>query len=522
MSNSKVTAVLLDTVSIQKYIFSGRKLREFIGASYIVDWIYDKPILITLRELFPRSSSLNITDWANNPKKIDITSGCEFEIGYIGGGNALIFFKETTKAEEFIKRWTLKLLYQAPGLIPSAAILENFDLADYKSSLKSLFNKLEENKNSYPVNVFIPRQGISAECQYSGLAKEIYHRFPDASDSDFISSAVKTKLNFAEESNKNFSLNLLPDDNGSNYCFPLEIDQLGQIKGEENYIAIVHIDGNSTGQLFQDCESLPDTRKLSKYLKDKTAETMKGLITTLIDELNNKISPLNNFLELQKNLTDNKICLPIRPIIIGGDDVTFVSNGKLGIWLAEKFIELYTKITQNNDFKSNFTLSAGILICKSHMPFYRAYRLSEELCVEAKKKRKMTGSDTSWIDFHVSYGGFSGNLKEIREKHYKVMINGRRHSIILRPYPVTGNGQTFENLKNSTRDLKKLPKNKLLELRKIIASGDQTGAKKFISNLKIRGHHLPAFPGGNFQINIWDKHQTPYFDMIELLEFYPL
>jgi len=38
MGDCKVSAVLLDTVSIQKYIFSGRKLKEFVGASYIVNW----------------------------------------------------------------------------------------------------------------------------------------------------------------------------------------------------------------------------------------------------------------------------------------------------------------------------------------------------------------------------------------------------------------------------------------------------------------------------------------------------
>jgi hypothetical protein len=33
----KVSALIVDTVSIQKYIFSSNKLKENIGASYIVE-----------------------------------------------------------------------------------------------------------------------------------------------------------------------------------------------------------------------------------------------------------------------------------------------------------------------------------------------------------------------------------------------------------------------------------------------------------------------------------------------------
>jgi len=37
---SKIVAVLIDTVSIQKYVYSGNRLKENIGASKIVKDIY--------------------------------------------------------------------------------------------------------------------------------------------------------------------------------------------------------------------------------------------------------------------------------------------------------------------------------------------------------------------------------------------------------------------------------------------------------------------------------------------------
>jgi hypothetical protein len=247
---------------------------------------------------------------------------------------------------------------------------------------------------------------------------------------------------------------------------------------------------------------------------------MKITIQNLIDEILNKSSRFQEFLELAKN--NGSFYLPIRPIILGGDDVTFICHGKLGLWLTEKFIENYHKLTNN----SNFSLSAGVLITKSHMPFYRAYRLSEELCAEAKKRRKELKDTGSWIDFHIAYGGFTGTINEIREKHYRT----HKGPLYLRPYKIDNNSTgiySFSALKNGAKNLMDtIPRSKVLDLRKILALGDDNTAKAFLNNLRIRGLTLPAYPGGNFQNKIWDTPTngnlcTPYFDMIELAEFYP-
>lgn len=517
-NNKKVFAVLLDTVSIQKYIFSGRKLKEFIGASYLVDWIYDEPILEALRKVFP-SKPFNLLDWKKNPTQIKILQSEEFEVGYIGGGNALLLFKKKEMAEEFVRNWTLNLLHMAPGLIPSAAISEfNFD--NYVDSVKKLFEKLEEVKNSYPVNVFIPRHGISAECQLSGGPKEVYHSAVDPKESGYISSILKTKLNYTDVANKKFEQELLEEHQNS-YSFTTEIDRLGQREGEENYIAIVHIDGNSTGKLFRNCEDLEKTRKLSKYLKETTLEAMKRTVIDLIrsiDEFESK-----KYLEIHEDEDINnkkKKYLPLRPIIIGGDDVTFVSHGRLGVCLAEKYIEKYQELTENNEFNIKFTLSAGVMITKSHMPFFRAYQLSENLCAEAKKKRRDNGNAGSWIDFHIAYGGFTGTIKEIRKSHYTTP----QGPLYMRPYPIDAGviSYRFEDIKEGARYLKeKFPRSKVMELRKILSLGDIGAAKIFTKKLKLRGLDLPDFNAKGYNDCIWKDGQTPYFDMIELIEIYP-
>src|SRR3990172_1236668 len=106
-------AVLLDTVSIQKYIFQSNKLKENIGASYLVEKIYEEYLNDAVFEIFGKRFEIDL--WKKEPSIIRIHSE-PFEIGYIGGGNALLLFQEKEKAIAFIKQWTTSLLINTPGI----------------------------------------------------------------------------------------------------------------------------------------------------------------------------------------------------------------------------------------------------------------------------------------------------------------------------------------------------------------------------------------------------------------------
>ena len=51
MEYKKYKAILFDTRSIQRYIFSGNRLKTNIGASYLVDRVFDDVLLPAVREM---------------------------------------------------------------------------------------------------------------------------------------------------------------------------------------------------------------------------------------------------------------------------------------------------------------------------------------------------------------------------------------------------------------------------------------------------------------------------------------
>ncbi len=502
-------AVLIDIVGIQQYLFGSNKLKENLGASYIVQEVYKKPLQDALKATMPNINETDLDLWRTEPDYIAIKNGRPFEIAYIGGGNAMLFFKEQAQAESFVRQWTKKLLLDFPGLNTAIAIRE-FEIDDFISSKKQLFNDLAENKYKYTPVTIIPRHGITAECSHSGYSADVYA----PSEGNFISSVINAKISNSKEAENKF-YDLFKDELGAEYYFTDDLGKLGQLERQDSHIAIVHIDGNSMADRFAGQGSLDKLRKLSISVEKATISSVKAMINAIKE---NKDMLLDFLGRKSFCKPGSKEILPFRPIIIGGDDITFVSEGRLGIWLAEQFLKAFQGQTVSDG--KQIDACAGVAITKTKYPFYRGYSLSEQLCKNAKEKRKSNGSKGSWIDFHISFGGISGTLQQIRDVQYKAT----QGSLLMRPYCLKSDKpeHDFSALVENTKILSLLPNNKIKDMRLILTLGkDQT--KIFIDEIKARGDadKIPKIQGRQFEISLFENSVTPYFDMIELMELYP-
>jgi len=450
---------------------------------------------------------------SNEQEHASITdNNIKCEIGYIGGGNALILFKEKRKAIDFVKRYTKFLLEKHPGLQKAFGFIEDFQLDDFKESMKKLHNSLKFNKNSKRANILIQKHGFTADYPWTGNSAELFNT--NNENNSPISAVAYSKLSASILSTKQFQ-RLIPKEYQESYVFTNDIERFGQKEGL-NYIAIVHIDGNEMGKRFSECNSLYELRKLSTTVREATEDSFKEVLETLIKKIESGIISDKNGFQLQKD-HDNKTILPVRPIILGGDDVTFVCEGRLGVWLAESYIKSFINKTVSDGKK--LSACGGIAVVKTKYPFYRAYKLAEYLTNKSKNVARSERSSFSYIDFLISSSGWTGT--EIDADYY-ASPNGNLH---FGPYRIDGNPDEEEahidNIKRIVCKLNKFPKNKIAKLRDILYENPRSIGKSFVQQLKLRNLELPKIGINNYHEKLWVGGKTPYFDAIELLDFYP-
>ena len=192
----KVGAILLDTRSIQKYVFSCNKLKTNVGASYLVDGIFNdlmQNIILPKYNLKMPDISWKKSDGIQIVKDDTI----EAEIVYIGGGNMLILINKFPEEDDNLKlcrdivsSWSLEILKKAPGLKTGAAI-GMMDVSEdaFKNSLDDMYVQLKQNQNTVLPQVDLPYTGLTLECDISGKTADTF----DWVDKKWIAKEVKAK-----------------------------------------------------------------------------------------------------------------------------------------------------------------------------------------------------------------------------------------------------------------------------------------------------------------------------------------
>ncbi|MBR6888139.1 MAG: hypothetical protein IKN16_06800 [Selenomonadaceae bacterium] len=529
-------ALLFDTRSIQRYIYSGDRLRTNVGASYIVDRLFfDVLIGGVLKEMFPEDK-FSTKDDAWDPTAdtaqpwIEMNSCC---VAYIGGGNALVLF-DSSKADrrvEVVEKFTRKLLVERPGLKVGVASgkLEQIDDKLNQDDIDALYLKLKENQNRIFPAVNVPYSGLTLSCEINGETANFCRR--EDGELRFISQEAAVKAKISTSANENlrdrfkeiFTLKKL--DGLADFDFPTEVEKLGQKDGE-NYFAIIHVDGNNMGLKFRQCTGLVERRKLSREIRRKTEGAFAELLAKIIRMKN--AGGFDNVLNLDENF------LPIRPLIIGGDDVTFFCPAKMAILFTKTLMEnLYAETPEDapehltGEISRHMDACAGIAILPTKYPFFRGYELAEQLCDVAKKSMRELDdkSGSSWLDFAILHGEQAPTLEQIRSTEYR----GARGNLHFGPYRVCNDSAPYKrdrlhNLENLLTCTTKFPKamanNKIKELRGVLQRG-QDDATKFLQQLEHQQQHLPDVPDwDNFKETLWHNGATPYVDAIELMDFY--
>jgi hypothetical protein len=507
---------VVDTAGIQNYIFGSNRLRENVGASEHVlrattDWVWE-----TLKQEHLRVNWQPGEQPRDDDKKIE-HDDLDAEVIYAGGGNALILFKDGGTAQSWARQLSKKALTDAPGMTVLVAHSEPFDWqaggSDLAYRVEDLFElRLDQLKRTRVTSTPLLGLGVTATCQSTGLvATEV-----DSIDQIRVSREVAAKTSVLNDAKARFRV-LLQDYNHLGFELPVQLDDLNPTKGERSYIAVVHADGNGIGTRFKTIwqgKTNRDGVTAVRHLSDNLARLAS---TALRRALSGLVTPTS----LIKPYGDRGI-FPVRPLIYGGDDLTFVCDGYVGVGLAARYLHEFEKYSKEL-VGEPLTAAAGVAIVKTHYPFARAYALSEALNKQAKRLSR----DVSTLDWHVAMSGTLADIHEIRLREYTVGAGDlAMRPVYLQDIPedkATEDWRTWHNVEHiihsfQTDDTWAGKRNKIKQLRDVLRDGPDA-VRQFrgvYQTGELPGYHTRS----TLRQDGWINDCCGYFDPIELLDLY--
>lgn len=545
--------VITEVSQIQPYIFASNRMRENVGASYLVVQATEDWALNIVNEVAPRNN-INSDD-SSHEKKLednkrieDPAARLDAEVLYAGGGNFVALFRNEDCALDFVRKLSRKILTDAPGL-QLVVTREPFEWTESLSQkVKTSLEKLEQKKRAWVPSAPLLGLGVSVMCRSTGLPA-VGVTPPIGVDPGYPASPeVLAKVENVERARKRLK-KFIPPPEGYEYPEEEDLDHLGRSPGEYSHIAVVHIDGNDMGQRKkrigeeykdprQNREYIRAMRAFSDGVKEAAQHALKNVNDKLVKRLkqnggncivlyskDNEGRIVREITKIElKQAKNRELYLPILPIVYGGDDVTFVCDGRLGLSLAIEYIRAFEKETaERHECRGKVTCCAGIAIVKSHYPFAQAYKLVEDLCKSAKNYRRKNEIEGSCLDWHFALSGFSGNLDDIRQREYEVAA-GR---LTLRPVTLDENpresNRAWPVVKKGIQEFQRAEwvgrRNKLKALREALRLGSEA-VEQFMLRFEIG--KLPEVEPSmtDWPKKGWQSEYCGYFDAIELADWF--
>ena len=573
--------LIIDTTQIQPYIFGSNRLRENVVASYLVNAATQDWVVGNLNNLPLKHNVIEVKERVGQRfgfTKDKIEEGSlQAEVVYMGGGNAAILFDSEDTCSKFVSIHTRFVMRHAPNLqLVIYRQLFNFDADNLYDVITDIFeNLLDQCKQARVRSNPLLGLSVTAVCQSTGMPAMTMSEALSKTETPYPVSgeiAAKTKKKNLDMANDRLRTYLQFDKASQNpFQFPSDLDQLGRTEGEHSYIAIVHADGDGVGSRLveigakysakKNADGVPrqlnrdyvqKRRNFSIQLEQSARTAIQETLHFLLNKIKltaDKDGNAMHYIEHRNHFGDvlpplelkhgkDGFYLPFRPIVFGGDDITFICDGRLGLALVNDYLKRFKAKTAQllKDHIGELTASAGVAIVKSHYPFARAYGIAEELGKSAKKYRTDLNRENGYaggcLDWHFAMGGLMGDLDTIREQHYQT----KEGSLTLRPVTIEDNPvkayrswefvydglAQFQDLDTQPEDGPNWStrRNKVKALRDVLREGKKE-TKQFIKSYNIG--HLPNFDNSeSFEETGWNDKHCGYYDAIELADWYML
>lgn len=451
-----IRLVLLETSGNQAYIFGTNKMREIMGASELIHRTGTLFVERAIQEAF--GTQFQVINLDNEPPIESRRDGVE--VITATSGKALLLIDGENRCKKFIRAWSLHVATEAPGLDATAVFsskpvsleLETPDQShlDIASAMRDVHDRFETARTFRisPIDRF-QRLPVVAECQSSGgPAAEWYdpksnHQSKEPPVALSRECIAKRDARASGEFEERFKriFRGLGDEEREYFDNP---NRMEEALGEDlEWVAVAHADGNGLGQVFLNFGKwIQHLRQQeggeNEWLKETRGLSFGRLFIETYRRMSRRLDEITRlaFLDAVKEVlipaatgnTDRKI--PLVPVVLGGDDLTVMVDGRYAIPLVRRFLEahgelvatdrgaLHAVLSSAKDLLGapGIGMSAGISITKPHFPFSTSYDLAEELVRSAKRVKRLLNPASSSLDFHILYDSSATSIRDIRDR----------------------------------------------------------------------------------------------------------
>ena len=338
---------------IQSFIFQTNQLDDISGASELVESICTKAFEKAVGEGFNKKDNAVI----------------------MAAGNVKYVFDTQEQCENVVRNFPRKVQECAPGITFSQAVVKFDDEKNFGKAVDELEKKLKTQRNLPQTPLEVGMLGCKRAAKTGMPVVKI-------ENGEELDAATYAKRMARKDCGNKLHIKSFwgkRQDADKDLKLEDELD-IKDLTGKNDWIAIVHIDGNGLGKVVQQLGK--DRKKFYQF-------------STLLDQATTKAAnEAFKVIEETHGFSYNK--LPICPVVLGGDDLTAIIRGDLAMPYAQKFITEFERETSQGEMKSllskanmtKLTACGGIAYIKASFPFYYGYKLAEELCHAAKTDAK--------------------------------------------------------------------------------------------------------------------------------------
>lgn len=394
MMEQRLAFVKLEVCGIQKFLCSTGKLKEMLGGSEIIDSLPEGFLNERLKEFSLRKVERpeEGRDWY-----IEIQRGA---------GAVCLIMADHAMAAVFLTRFSEEALEHFPGLplygtqVPMCWTVESYRQARHEAE-----HSIEGQRADSPVAGGMRMLPILCPARLDGYPACAM----DKDELVSVPSETRRKEKYLMDSRKRLrELTTAPE--GVELVWE---DDLGKMLGEEKgRVALVHIDGNDLGKLFRKKltegkdlpleQSIAAIKKLSQTVSRANATAFRAAVSEVVS------------FELRRKKAVARLVMPLRPLVMGGDDITLVIRADLALLFLTRFAAEFEKESQKCG--ERLSAGAGMVVMKASYPFAKAFSLVESLTESAKGATLDVTPRPSSLDYLVLTEDVEDDLAACRRR----------------------------------------------------------------------------------------------------------